>query len=117
MEESVAKQIRLATELGEAELEDVVARQVLDEEEQEVENALSKVKDAKGLNGMGSAAANAMWTEILANTERKSPVTLRISDDVMRRIRLKAREEGLPYQTLINSVLHKFAHGRSSSRD
>ena len=108
---------RLATELSEGELDNLIAKQVLDEEEQEIEVALRKVKDVKDLKGMGRVAANAMWQDILANTERKSPVTLRISEDVMRRIRLKAREEGLPYQTLINSVLHKFAYGRTSGRD
>ena len=100
---------KLATDLSKAELEKLISRQILDEDEQDIERAL---RSLKRIEGNGRTAANKDWRQVLANTERKSPVTLRVSDDVMRRIRLKARTAGLPYQTLINSVLHKFAHGR-----
>lgn len=111
MEVNVAK---LVTEMSETEIKDLVARQVLDAEEQELEDAFRRVKNLKG---KGRAAANAEWKQVLANTERKSPVTLRVSDDVLRRIRLKARESGLPYQTMINSLLHRFAYGRIKGFD
>jgi predicted DNA binding CopG/RHH family protein len=108
------KMAKLVTEMTRAELDDITAKQLLDEEEQDIEEALRTTKDLKG---MGRTAANAEWRQVLANTERKSPVTLRVSEDVMRRIRMKARVAGLPYQTLINSLLHRYAHGQIKGFD
>jgi predicted DNA binding CopG/RHH family protein len=39
-------------------------------------------------------------------------VNIRISSGDLEMIRKKALEEGLPYQTLISSLLHKYASGR-----
>jgi len=39
-------------------------------------------------------------------------VNIRISSKDLEDIRKKAVEEGIPYQTLIASVLHKYASGR-----
>jgi predicted DNA binding CopG/RHH family protein len=40
------------------------------------------------------------------NAEREK-ITLRISRTVLARLKSKAMQEGMPYQTLINSILHK----------
>ena len=40
-------------------------------------------------------------------------VNIRISSKDLEAIQKRALEEGLPYQTLIASVLHKYASGRS----
>ena len=40
------------------------------------------------------------------NDEREK-ITLRISRNDLSRIKSKAMQEGMPYQTLINSILHK----------
>ncbi len=40
------------------------------------------------------------------NNEREK-ITLRISRSDLSRIKSKAMQEGMPYQTLINSILHK----------
>ena len=39
-------------------------------------------------------------------------INIRISEADLHGLKLKAAEEGLPYQTLIASVLHKFVSGR-----
>ena len=41
--------------------------------------------------------------------KKAHPVSLRIPDADLEAIQLKAAKEGIPYQTLIKSVLHKFA--------
>jgi predicted DNA binding CopG/RHH family protein len=47
------------------------------------------------------------------NTLRKSErITIRISQHDLEEIQTKALEEGLPYQTLITSVLHKYVDHR-----
>jgi predicted DNA binding CopG/RHH family protein len=39
-------------------------------------------------------------------------INIRISSSDLELLKMKASEEGLPYQTLISSVLHKFVAGR-----
>ncbi|MBW2352823.1 MAG: antitoxin [Deltaproteobacteria bacterium] len=39
-------------------------------------------------------------------------VNIRISSMVLDEIRIRAVEDGIPYQTLISSILHRFVTGR-----
>ncbi len=56
------------------------------------------------------------YQEIAAATFRKDRrVNIRISSKDLIGLQKRALEEGLPYQTLISSILHKFlARGRAS---
>lgn len=47
-----------------------------------------------------------------ATLRQDQRVNLRISSRDLQDLRARAAEEGLPYQTLIASVLHKYARGR-----
>lgn len=42
-------------------------------------------------------------------------INLRLSERVVARLKTKAAKEGIPYQTLASSVLHKFANSEASS--
>lgn len=44
-------------------------------------------------------------------------VNIRLSSGDLRDIQARALEEGVPYQTLIASVLHKYVAGRLTERD
>lgn len=56
---------------------------------------------------------NQRYREMAAETLRKSRrVNIRISAMDLEGIQAKAAEEGLPYQTLKASVLHKYISGR-----
>ena len=56
---------------------------------------------------------NARYRELAAATLRKSRrVNIRISAMDLEGLQAKAAEEGLPYQTLMASVLHKYVSGR-----
>ncbi|HXC39735.1 MAG TPA: hypothetical protein VN667_12400 [Burkholderiales bacterium] len=44
-------------------------------------------------------------------------VNIRLSSIDLNDIQVKAMEEGIPYQTLIASVLHKYVTGRLSERE
>ncbi len=46
------------------------------------------------------------------NTLRRKSITLRLQESDIRRMKVKALEQGVPYQTLISSVIHQFAAGR-----
>ena len=53
------------------------------------------------------------YEEIARYTIQKNKrINIRISERDLNRIKLKAIEEGVPYQTLISSVLHKYVSGR-----
>jgi predicted DNA binding CopG/RHH family protein len=47
-----------------------------------------------------------------ATLRKNKRVNIRIAEYDLQAIRVKAMEEGIPYQTLISSVLHKFVNGR-----
>jgi predicted DNA binding CopG/RHH family protein len=52
------------------------------------------------------------YAEIAKNTFRKDQrMNIRISKADLNRIRAKAAEEGIPYQTLVASIIHKYASG------
>lgn len=44
-------------------------------------------------------------------------VNIRLSSGDLKDIQVKALEEGMPYQTLIASVLHKYVTGRLAERE
>ena len=53
------------------------------------------------------------YQEIARATIRKDKrVNIRISQKDLETLHVKALQEGLPYQTLISSVLHKYLSGR-----
>lgn len=51
-----------------------------------------------------------------ATTLKDQRINIRMSSDDLRDIREIAREEGLPYQSLIASILHKYVTGRLIER-
>ena len=46
-----------------------------------------------------------------ATLVKDARINIRLSTPVLRELQARAQEEGLPYQTLIASVLHKYASG------
>jgi predicted DNA binding CopG/RHH family protein len=49
---------------------------------------------------------------ILERSRKTKNINIRISEDDLTRLKRKAEEEGMPYQTLITSVLHKYIADR-----
>ena len=43
------------------------------------------------------------------NTLRKKPITVRVQERDIARIKAKALGQGIPYQTLVASILHRYA--------
>ena len=53
------------------------------------------------------------YQEIAARTLKKDKrINIRISERDLTKLQERAVEEGLPYQTLISSILHKFVGGK-----
>lgn len=51
------------------------------------------------------------WQEIGQNTMARKAITLRLQQRDIERLKVIARQKGMPYQTLVTSVLHQFANG------
>jgi len=52
------------------------------------------------------------YQEIASNTLKKNKkINIRISENDLAALQRKAAREGIPYQTLIGSVLHKYVSG------
>ena len=87
---------------------------VLDEEEAALEQALERGEFEET---MTREEAQTDWSAVLANSNRKLPITVRLSDSVIDKLKIKAMQEGMPYQTLLSSVLHKYVTGQLKERD
>jgi len=73
--------------------------------EQIENNEWVSVKSRKLKKNLEAAARNTLLKD--------QRINIRISKHDLDLIKARAIEEGLPYQTLISSVLHKFAEGKS----
>lgn len=51
------------------------------------------------------------WQRAVRNTLRKKPITVRVQQRDIERIKSIALEQGIPYQTLVASILHRYAKG------
>ena len=47
-----------------------------------------------------------------ATITKSERMNIRISPNDLRRLKIKAMEEGMPYQTLVSSIIHKYLIGR-----
>lgn len=53
------------------------------------------------------------FKQIAANTGRKDQrMNIRMSSADMQKLKARALQEGIPYQTLVSSILHKFVNNR-----
>lgn len=51
-----------------------------------------------------------------ASFKKDSRVSIRMSSKDVHAIQVKAMEEGIPYQTLISSILHKYVTGKLTEK-
>lgn len=51
-----------------------------------------------------------------ATLKKSERMNIRISPNDLRRLKIKAMEEGMPYQTLVSSIIHKYLTGRLQER-
>lgn len=72
-----------------------------------IDNALSAKEKAREIAKLKTAAK-----EHLKKRNKEKRISIRVFAKDLERIKQIAEEEGLPYQTLVTSVLHKFSTGR-----
>ncbi len=73
----------------------------LDEYEQEIENNISEHKSV-------SDKKRDRINNIIKKAKQKKSVSLRVNTQDLDLLKRRAEQEGIPYQTLISSILHKY---------
>lgn len=73
----------------------------LSEEEKQMENESENYTSVKG-------EKREKIENIITNAKKNKAISLRMSNFDLERIKNKAEEEGIPYQTLITNILHKY---------
>lgn len=80
----------------------------LDPEEEQI---LKAFEEGKLVRVKNFDKEKKMLEEAARNTLNKTKnINLRLSERVVAKLKVKAAREGIPYQTLASSVLHKFAN-------
>ena len=53
------------------------------------------------------------YSSVAKNTHLKNKrINIRLSEKILNDLKSKSLEEGIPYQTLISSILHKYTSGK-----
>ncbi len=73
----------------------------LDDYEKEIEKNILKFRKA-------SKTKINKVEKILQKANEKKNISLRVNSQDIEQLKLRAEQEGIPYQTLISSILHKF---------
>ena len=85
----------------------------LDHEEQEILEAF----EAGTLRSVATAAERSRLEASARSTPTKDQrINIRLSSGDLQAIRTRALQAGIPYQTLISSILHQFANGDLQQR-
>ena len=84
---------------------------------QREERELLKSVERGEWRSAASKAASKRYVQAARQTLKKDRrVNIRISQVDLKDLQIRAFEEGLPYQTLISSVLHKYVTGSLTSK-
>jgi len=73
---------------------------------QEFEN--DEWKSAENIESLKSE----MKSAAKATTRKNKRINIRLSEKDISMLKIRALEEGLPYQTLISSIIHKYIYGK-----
>ncbi len=84
---------------------DFAKKYALDSEEVEILEAYEMGK----LDG--EPVSDALVLAAKETTKKNKSINIRISENDLEAIKLLAAKEGIPYQTLIGSLIHKYASG------
>lgn len=85
-----------------------------DEEERETIQALRR---GEFVSAPDFQARKKAVKQAAENSLKRKPVTLRILENDISYLKVQAIEDGLPYQTLLSSIIHKYVTGRLVERD
>lgn len=84
----------------------------LDEEERELEAALERGEFKEEPDFQTTKKQLEAAAKLYRQLNTSKPVTLRINQLDLIKIKAKAKRSNIPYQTLLGAVLHDFAEGK-----
>ncbi len=82
----------------------------LDQEEKEIIEAFEKGKLKRSRNVVHDIERHKAVAD--ATFKKDTRINIRLSSRDLRSLQTRALSEGMPYQTLVSSVLHKFVDGQ-----
>ena len=82
----------------------------LDKEEREILEAFESGNVKRSKNSANTQKRHKEYAEAMFKKDAR--INIRISSKDLRGLQKKALAEGIPYQTLVASVLHKYVEGR-----
>ena len=85
---------------------------ILDEEEQAIEDALERDEYVSDPNFEESKRIIEEAAKRHVELNKTKPITLRVKQTDLLKIKAKAERNGIPYQTLLSALLHDFAEGK-----
>jgi predicted DNA binding CopG/RHH family protein len=96
----------------------VVDPPYLDDEEREIMEAFDKAFDEGTLVSELTPERRAEIEEAARNTmaELRKPISVRLPVEDLSRLKARATQLGLPYQTLLVSIVHQYVEGRLVER-
>jgi len=80
------------------------------DEEKAIENEIENLKPV-------SEMKKKKIEQLLSQARKNKSISLRISNFDLEKLKEKANNEGVPYQTLINSILHKYITNQLFEKD
>lgn len=84
--------------------------QALDQEEEDLIQSIEKDEWTEVPDVARFKAQARQYAEVTIRKDRR--MNIRISDRDLRNLKKKAMEEGIPYQTMVSMILHKYVTGR-----
>jgi len=91
-------------------MEKTMKSEILLDDEKAIENDIENLRPI-------SVAKKDKIENILTQAKKNRSISLRISNFDLDKLKEKASNEGVPYQTLINSILHKYITNQLYEKD
>ena len=87
----------------------------LNQEEREILTAFESGKLKRSTNAAKIQKRHREYAEAMLRKDAR--INIRLSSKDLRGLQKKALSEGIPYQTLVSSILHKYVEGRLHEND
>lgn len=89
----------------------------LDEEEQAIEDAIERGEYVEDPNFTDTKKMLEEAAKNFIKMQKSKPITLRVNQMDLIKVKAKAKKKNIPYQTLLNSLIHQFADSEYDSTD
>ena len=82
----------------------------LDKDELKIENEFDQFKPAQ-------KSVKNKFEKIISESRKSRPISLRINEQDLNLLKEKASKNGLPYQTMINVIIHRYVNDSFLDKD